>query len=89
MGLPAGLPNGAMPATPAGARQVSIDAGGKYFGPGAPCNVYEFVLYALKDATITPPNPTDRAAVRSYVQGLGAAILGTTAIRARSNEKCN
>jgi Raf kinase inhibitor-like YbhB/YbcL family protein len=89
-GLAENIPGGAMPSTPAGASQASIDNTGHYFGPGAPCNVYEFVVYALNQATISPPNATDRTAVRTHIQGLGAAILGEASIRARSDEgACN
>jgi Raf kinase inhibitor-like YbhB/YbcL family protein len=86
MSLPAGVPTGAMPAMPAGSRQVSISQNGGYFGPGAPCNVYEFIVYALSQPMISPPMPTQLSGVRTYVQGLGTGILGQAAIRARSDE---
>jgi Raf kinase inhibitor-like YbhB/YbcL family protein len=89
-GLAENVPGGALPSTPAGASQASIDNTGHYFGPGAPCNVYEFVVYALNQATISPPSTTDRTAVRTYIQGLGDAILGEASVRARSDEgACN
>lgn len=85
MQLAAGVPTGAMPATPAGARQVSLSQNGGYSGAGAPCNVYEFIVYALDQATITPPM-MQLSAVRTYVQGLEASILAQASIRARSDE---
>jgi Raf kinase inhibitor-like YbhB/YbcL family protein len=89
-GLAENIPGGAMPSTPAGASQASIDTTGHYFGPGAVCNVYEFVVYALNQATITPPSTTDRPAIQTYIEGLGDAILGEASIRARSDEgACN
>jgi Raf kinase inhibitor-like YbhB/YbcL family protein len=58
--LPEGVPAGAMPAMPAGAKQANNAAG--LTGPGyyGPCgrsgvNTYEFVLYALSVPTL--PNP--------------------------------
>lgn len=87
MALPAALPSGAMPSMPSGARQASRGNGEAYWGPGACGNVYEFVLYALSVATIMPTgNVAEPAEVRTFVRGLGATILGSASIRARSGQ---
>ena len=81
------VPKGsAMPATPAGSQQCSIGPGEGYFGSGACGNVYEFVIYALSIPTFTPMMPTNQTSVRTQLQALGAQILGTTSMRARSFE---
>src|SRR6478609_9695156 len=77
--LPAGLDTMAMPSVPAGASQRSY-AGNGYQGSGACGNVYEFVLYALPTATITPTG-TGQAAVADALDATGAP---TTTLRARS-----
>jgi Raf kinase inhibitor-like YbhB/YbcL family protein len=84
----------AMPAMPAGAQQCGkgTDAATKYgyIGPGAPCNVYEFMVYALSAATFSPTSTTDPAAVRTQLNALDAsALLGTAALRGRTNMTCN
>ncbi|HEY5958883.1 MAG TPA: YbhB/YbcL family Raf kinase inhibitor-like protein [Polyangiaceae bacterium] len=82
----------ATPATPAGSQQcgkgtdAATDDG--YYGPGAPCNVYELVVYALSIATFSPTTPKDPEAVRTQLKALGASILGTTSIRGRTNTGC-
>lgn len=74
----------AMPATPAGSQQASIGSGDGYFGPGACGNVYEFLVYALSVPTFTPTMPTNQTQVRTQLRALGASILGTASMRARS-----
>jgi Raf kinase inhibitor-like YbhB/YbcL family protein len=74
----------AMPAMPAGAQQCGLGAGDGYFGPGACGNVYEFVVYALAIPSFTPTAPTNQTMVRMQLQALGANIIGTGSMRARS-----
>lgn len=84
----------AMPATPAGSQQCGkgTDAATKfgYIGPGAPCNVYEFMVYALSTSPFTPTSMTDPAMVRTQLNGLNSStLLGTAALRGRTNMTCN
>jgi phosphatidylethanolamine-binding protein (PEBP) family uncharacterized protein len=83
----------ATPATPAGSQQCGkgTDAATSdgYYGPGAPCNVYEFMVYALSVATFSPTTPTDQEAVRTQLQALGSSILGTASLRGRTNTGCH
>ncbi len=74
----------ATPAVPAGSQQCSIGSGDGYFGPGACGNVYEFVVYALSIPTFSPTMATNHTMVRTQLQALGASILGTASMRARS-----
>jgi phosphatidylethanolamine-binding protein (PEBP) family uncharacterized protein len=83
--LPAELPTGAMPSMPAGASQASFRQDEAFTGSGACGNVYEFVLYALSDETISPTMTADQTAVRMFVQDLDS-ILGEASMRARSAE---
>lgn len=76
----------AMPPVPAGSQQCSIGQGDGYFGSGACGNVYEFVIYALSIPTFSPTNATNQTQVRTQLQALGAQILGTASMRARSFE---
>lgn len=83
----------AMPAIPAGSQQCGkgTDAATKfgYIGPGAPCNVYEFMLYALSSATFSPTSTTDPAMVRAQLNGLDSStLLGTASLRGRTNMTC-
>lgn len=87
----------AMPAAPAGAQQCGkgTDAATKfgYIGPGAPCNVYEFRVYALDVASFTPTaascaTTTDAASIRTQLNGLGT-LLSSAAILGRTNMTCN
>jgi Raf kinase inhibitor-like YbhB/YbcL family protein len=82
----------ATPATPAGSQQCGkgTDAATTdgYYGPGAPCNCYEFMVYALSIATFSPSNATDQESVRTQLQALGASILGTASLRGRTNQGC-
>jgi phosphatidylethanolamine-binding protein (PEBP) family uncharacterized protein len=82
----------ATPATPAGSQQCGkgTDAAttNGYYGPGAPCNVYEFMVYALSVATFSPTNATDQESVRTQLQALGSSILGTASLRGRTNQGC-
>jgi phosphatidylethanolamine-binding protein (PEBP) family uncharacterized protein len=82
----------ATPAIPAGSQQcgkgtdAATDDG--YYGPGAPCNVYELVVYALSVPTFSPTSPKDPEAVRTQLKALGSSILGTAYIRGRTNQSC-
>ncbi len=82
----------ATPAIPAGSQQCGKGADAAttngYYGPGAPCNVYEFTVYALSIATFSPTTPTDQEAVRTQLQALGSSILGTASLRGRTNTGC-
>lgn len=85
--LPAGIPNDStMPALPSGASQTNATFadGDGYFGPQAPCNVYEFVLYALAVATFTPTKPEFVALVGDELEALGTAVLGRTTLSGRN-----
>ncbi len=77
--LPAGLETTAMPSVPAGASQKSFQGNG-YQGSGKCGNVYEFVLYALTTATISP-TATSQTTV---ADALDATKAPTTTLRARS-----
>jgi hypothetical protein len=82
----------ATPATPAGSQQcgkgtdTATDNG--YYGPGAPCNVYELVVYALGIEKFSPTDATDPEKVRTQLNALGAGILGKATIRGRTNTGC-
>jgi hypothetical protein len=82
----------ATPTTPAGSQQCGkgTDAatGDGYYGPGAPCNVYEFVVYALSISQFLPSNATDQEAVRTQLQELGSSILATASLRGRTDQGC-
>lgn len=85
--LAANLARQKMPAAPAGSSQDSFsgqDDG--YMGPGAVGNVYEFRLYALKTATLTPSNAEDRTEI---MQDLEAdeddIVLAKAVLRGRSH----
>jgi Raf kinase inhibitor-like YbhB/YbcL family protein len=82
----------ATPATPAGSQQCGkgTDAATSngYYGPGAPCNVYEFMVYALSVAKFSPTSDTDQESVRTQLQALGSSILGTASLRGRTNTGC-
>jgi len=66
MTLPQGVPEGAMPAMPAGAKQSpnqnSFVGGPGYFGPCGGENTYEFKLYALDVATLPDVTASSTAA---------------------------
>jgi phosphatidylethanolamine-binding protein (PEBP) family uncharacterized protein len=83
----------AMPAVPAGSQQCGkgTDAATSdgYYGPGAPCNVYEFIVYALSISTFSPTMATDQEMVRTQLKALGTSILGTASLRGRTNTSCN
>jgi Raf kinase inhibitor-like YbhB/YbcL family protein len=67
--LPASLPAGANPAGITGAKQASFNANmDAYAGPGALGHVYQFTVYALKVATISP-NANSQDAVRTLLEG--------------------
>jgi phosphatidylethanolamine-binding protein (PEBP) family uncharacterized protein len=84
-GLPEGLPDGATPPAPAppGSQQLAIGNDNGFFGSGVCGNVYEFELYALDTATFTPEDDDDPDEVQASLDA-SDAVLGTTAIRARS-----
>jgi hypothetical protein len=82
----------ATPATPAGSQHCgkgndALTSDG-YYGPGAPCNVYEFVVYALAISEFSPTDATDAEAVRSELEALGADILATASLRGRTDQGC-
>lgn len=83
MSLPEGVPTGAMPAMPAGAKQSANQnnfvGGPGYFGPCAPSGIsnYEFVVHAIDVPTLTVSN-TMAATVRAQIMmhSKGMAALG-------------
>ena len=79
--LPASLANGADPNGLIGVKQVGFNGSG-YAGPGAHSHVYQFKLYALKVATISPTLPTQnpQTAVRTALEG-NTDVLATTDLR--------
>ena len=80
----------AFPRQSAGSQQCGKGTDPGYIGPGAPCNVYEFKVYALSDMTYSPTSPTDPAMVRTQLNALAAnELLGTATIRGRTNNTCN
>jgi Raf kinase inhibitor-like YbhB/YbcL family protein len=84
-GLPAELPQGAMPGVPAAnTQQASFRDTGGYTGSGACGNVYEFVLYALSTPTFTPADPADQNAVQDALDA-SDDVLATATLRARSD----
>jgi Raf kinase inhibitor-like YbhB/YbcL family protein len=86
-GLPAGVPiDSPMPATPQGASQTNATFadGDGYLGPQAPCNVYEFVLYALSLETFAPEKPEYVTLVGDELENLGDAILGRATLSGRN-----
>lgn len=87
-GLPANIEKDtATPATPAGAQQsnATFAEGDGYFGPQSPCNVYQFVVYALSTPTFAPSDPQYVAVALGELEALGDVILGSASLRARAN----
>jgi hypothetical protein len=88
-GLPADIDKStANPAMPAGSQQCGLGSGTNdngYYGPGSACNVYQFVVYALSMDTFAPTQATNQTMVRTQLEGLGAAILGTASITGRQD----
>jgi hypothetical protein len=78
----------AMPATPAGSQQCGKGTDPGYYGPGAPCDVYELVVYALGIEKFSPTDATDPEKVRTQLNALGASILGKATIRGRTDTGC-
>lgn len=83
MELAEGVPTGAMPATPAGAKQApnqnTFVPGPGYFGPCGGENTYEFKLFALDVATLPDVTASSTAAqVRAQLDmhALETATLG-------------
>jgi len=82
-GLPAELPAGTNPGVPdANTRQVSFRGNQAFAGSGAAGNVYEFVLFALDEATFDPGS-TDPDDVEDAIANSNS-VLGTATLRARS-----
>lgn len=89
MGLPSNVEEGtSTPANPAGARQASATFAPEvgYFGPQAPCNVYQFELFALSLETFAPTQPELAALVRTELHELGAAVLGRATLTVRADD---
>jgi Raf kinase inhibitor-like YbhB/YbcL family protein len=79
----------AMPATPAGARQSNANfatGGDGYFGPHVPCNIFQFVLYALSISTFSPMDPESAVLVGIQLQELADPVLGSATLTGRSND---
>jgi hypothetical protein len=77
--LPAGLETTLNPSVPMGSSQRAYTGNG-YQGSGKCGNVYEFVLYALTTASITPTGTTQTA----VADALTATNAPTATLRARS-----
>ncbi len=79
----------ATPASPAGSQQCGkgADSDG-FYGPGAPCNVYELVLYALAIPEFSPMDDSDAESVRMQLEALGGDILATATLRGRTDSGC-
>jgi Raf kinase inhibitor-like YbhB/YbcL family protein len=79
----------ATPATPAGSRQTNANfapnGGDGYLGPHVPCNVFQFLLFALSTPTFSPKETESSALVWIELQDLGDPILGTATLTGRSN----
>lgn len=87
-GLPANLDKDtAMLSVPAGAQQsnATFAEGDGYFGPESPCNVYQFVVYALSTPTFAPSQPEYAAVVLGELEALGDELLGSATLSARTN----
>jgi Raf kinase inhibitor-like YbhB/YbcL family protein len=80
----------ATPATPTGARQANANfapGGDGYFGPHVPCNVFQFVLYALSVSTFSPMEPESAVLVGIELHELGGdTVLGSATLTGRSND---
>jgi hypothetical protein len=80
----------AMPAVPAGSQQANAnfatEEGDGYFGPHLPCNVFEFVSYALATDTFSPMDPESAVLVAIELQELGDPVLGSAKLTGRSND---
>jgi phosphatidylethanolamine-binding protein (PEBP) family uncharacterized protein len=90
-GLPAAIEEGtATPSVPPGSRQASATFAPAvgYFGPQAPCNVFQFEVYALSIAKFEPEEPELAALVRTELQELGPEVLARATITARTNYEC-
>jgi phosphatidylethanolamine-binding protein (PEBP) family uncharacterized protein len=79
----------AMPAVPAGSQQVGKNMTIGYYGPGAPCNCYELVVYALSVDKFSPTTATDAEKVRTQLKALGTSILGMATLRGKTNSGCD
>jgi phosphatidylethanolamine-binding protein (PEBP) family uncharacterized protein len=83
--LPASLPAGADPAGITGAKQTSFYANkDAYAGPGAHGDVYQFTVYALKVASISPTVSGDDPpkGVRSMLEGSADVLAKATLVAA-------
>jgi Raf kinase inhibitor-like YbhB/YbcL family protein len=79
----------AMPAMPAGSQQVGKNNSIGFYGPGAPCNCYEALVYALSVDKFSPTMATNAEMVRTQLNALGASILGKASIRGKTNSGCD
>jgi Raf kinase inhibitor-like YbhB/YbcL family protein len=92
--LPAGLEEGtATLTTPAGAQQSSATFAPEvgYFGPQAPCNVYQFEIFALSVPEFTPADAKFAALVRTELLALSADVVlarATLNVRTKYDATC-
>lgn len=87
LSVQAGIPSdSATPTFPEGATQTNATFadGDGYYGPQAPCNVYEFVLYALDVETFNPTQPAYVTLVVDELEALGDSILGRATLAGRN-----
>jgi Raf kinase inhibitor-like YbhB/YbcL family protein len=88
VGLPAALEQDSATLTvPAGAEQsnASFVDGDGYCGPEAPCNVFQFELFALSIERFDPSYKEYAAEVDAQLNQLGATVLGRTTLAGRTN----
>jgi hypothetical protein len=82
-----------MPAVPAGSQQcgkgTTAGTAGGYHGPGAPCNCFEGMVYALSVDKFSPAMATDQEMVRTQLNALGTSILATASLRGKTNTGCD
>jgi hypothetical protein len=76
MSLPMEVPVGAMPAMPAGAKQVMNGIGDLgYRGPCGGMNQYTFTIYAVKTATLASSDSAMAAETSAKANNVGMATL--------------
>lgn len=78
-----------VPAFPAGSQQVNATfaPGAGYFGPQAPCNVYQFELFALSVERFEPTQPEFVTLVRTELHEATQLALGYASLTARNNHQ--
>ncbi|WP_306334614.1 YbhB/YbcL family Raf kinase inhibitor-like protein [Streptomyces sp. KL118A] len=85
--LPQNVAHEYRPSTPAGARQVYYRGSASLYGYQGPCspstvNTYEFVVYALNQASLT--NLNSSSSTRTAAREIAAAAIGSARITGES-----